>query len=187
MQAVLSGISALDGVEISALYVLDFTMDKPLHFIEPEGNNIIYDVSYLNDKYACVIGRSACYSLNTYSGEITAADYDGRVLTGFDINTDTDTYTISLSNSGNGRNCDIISFNSAGKQDSSFNVDEKIVDLSTYKGNVALLTNSSVMLYSKDGNKKSEKELNSDPHSVVLYTSSDAYILCTGYIDALKI
>ena len=187
MKAVVSGMSAFNGVEISAIYVLDFTMDKPLHFQELEGNNIIYDVSYLNDKTACAIGRSAAYSINTSSGDIETADYDGRELTAYDINTDTDTYTVSLSSSGNGRNCDIVSYNSAGKEEYTFNIDEKIVDLSTYKNRVALLTNSSVFLYSKDGNKKSEKELNSDPHAVVLYTSSDAYVLCTGYIDSISI
>ena len=80
MKAVVSGMSAYNGVEISALYVLDFTMDKPLHFLELEGNNIIYEVSYLNDKTACAIGRSAAYSINTGNGEIETADYDGREL-----------------------------------------------------------------------------------------------------------
>ena len=185
-KAVVAGVSALNGVEISSLYVLDFTKDTPLYFIELE-NNIIYDVEYLSDKYACAVGRSASYSLNTYNGEFTANEYEGRDLTAFDINTDTNTYTLSLSSSGDGRNCDIVSYRTNGSEDKSFTVDKKIIDLSTYKGRVALLTGESVMLYSKTGRAYSEKLLSSDPHSVVLYTKSDAYILCTGYIDAFSL
>lgn len=186
-KAVVSGVSALNGSEIAALYVLDFTKEDPQHFLELE-NDIIYQVKYLSDKYACAVGRAASYSLNTATGDIQKNDYNGRDLTAFDINEDTNTYTVSLSNSGDGRNCDIISYSINGTEEKSFSVDDKkIINLSTYKGRVALLTNDSVMLYSKDGRAYSEKELNSDPHSVVLYTSSNAYILCTGYIDAISL
>lgn len=185
-KAVVSGISALNGINISALYVLDFTKDTPLYFFELE-NNFIYEVEYITDKYACAIGRSSSYSLNTYNGELAATEYEGKALTAYDINKDTKTFSLSLSGSGDGRNCDIVSFTAAGKEDKRFTVDERIIDISTFKGRVALLTNDSVLLYSKDGNSVSSKELKSDPHSVVLYTSSDAYILCTGYMDALSI
>jgi len=185
-QAVVAGVSALDGVDISALYVLDFTKDSPRYMSEFE-DNIIYDVQYVNDRSACAVGRASAYVINTSNGEVTTDDYEGRVLTAYDINSDTDTFTLSLSNSGDGRNCDIISYNSAGKSDRSFSVDDKIIDLSTHKGRVALLTNDEVMLYSKDGKKYSEKGLRSDPHTVVLYTRSDAYVLCTGYIDTISL
>ena len=185
-RAVVAGVSALNGVEISSIYVLDFTKDTPLSFLELE-NNIIYDISYLNDKYACAVGRSAAYSVNTYNGEITTTDYEGRALTAFDINTDTNTFTLSLSSSGDGRNCDIVSCSTNGFTDKTFTVNKKIIDVSTFKGRVALLTDESVMLYSKDGHAYSEQKLSSDPHAVVLYTKSDAYILCTGYINAMSL
>ena len=185
-RAVVAGVSALNGVNIASLYVLDFTKDTPVYFSELE-NNIIYKVMYVTDKYACAVGRSSSFALNTYNGELETYDYTGRTLTAFDINRDTNTYTLSLSNSGDGRNCDIVSFNSGGREDKSFSVDDKIIDISTYKGRVALMTNEKVMLYSKDGKHISEKVLASDPHSVVLYTGSDAYILCTGYMDAVTL
>ena len=184
--AVVAGVSAVSGVESASVYVLDFTKDTPTYFKELE-SNIIYDIEYLNDKYACAVGRSASYVINTSNGEIETNDYEGASLTAFDINTDTDTYTLSLSGSGDGRNCDIVSYSVSGSKEKSFSVEEKVIDLSTYKGRVALLTSDSVMLYSKDGKRYSEKELNSDPHSVVMYTTSNAYVLCTGYIDTVKL
>lgn len=186
-KAVVSGLSALNGVETSALYVLDFTQEKPLIIKEIE-NDIIYQVKYLSDKYVCAVGHNASYVLNTSKdGDLQTNSYEGRALTAFDINDDTNTYTVSLSSSGDGRNCDILSYSTAGDSVKSFSVDKKIINISTYKGRVALLTGDSVMLYSKDGKSYSEKELNSDPHTVVMYTSSDAYVLCTGYIDSVSL
>lgn len=185
-QAVVSGLSASEGMDIAALYVLDFTKDTPLYMEQME-NNIIYDVCYMNDHSVAAVGRSAAYVINTGNGTLETIDYEGKSLTAYDINTDTDTFTISLSSSGDGRNCDIVSFNSSGRADKSFHIDEKITDLSTHKGRVALLTGDSVLLYSKDGKRISEKELRSDPHTVVLYTGSDAYVLCTGYIDSIRL
>lgn len=186
-KAVVAGLSALNGSEISALYVLDFTQEKPL-MIQEVDDDILYQVKYLSDKYACAVGRNASYVLNTNKeGGLQTNSYNGRSLTAFDINDDTNTYTVSLSSSGDGRNCDIISYSTAGEESKSFSVDKKIINLSTYKGRVALLTGDSVMLYSKDGKAYFEKELNSDPHAVIMYTSSDAYILCTGYIDAVSL
>ncbi|WP_316607232.1 DUF5711 family protein [uncultured Ruminococcus sp.] len=185
-QAVVSGLSASEGMDIAALYVLDFTKDTPL-YLEQIENNIIYDVCYMNDHSVAAVGRSAAYVINTGNGNMETIDYEGKSMTAYDINTDTDTFTISLSGSGDGRNCDIVTFNSSGRADKSFHIDEKITDLSTYKGRVALLTGDSVLLYSKDGKQISEKELRSDPHTVVLYTGSDAYVLCTGYIDSIRL
>ena len=185
-QAVISGVSALDGVNISSLYVLDFTKDTPVYMSEFE-NNLIYDVSYLGDKYACAIGRSASYCINTGNGDVVNYEYEGKALTAYDINTETNTYTVSISNSGDGRNCEIVSFSSNGNKDKSFNVDDKVIDMSVYKGRIALLTNDEVMLYSKDGKQYNKKTLRSDPHAVALYTGSVAYVLCTGYIDSVSL
>ena len=66
-------------------------------------------------------------------------------------------------------------------------IDDKIIDVSTYKGRVALLTGDSVLLYGKEGGFISKNELRSDPHTVVLYTGSDAYVLCTGYIETMSL
>ena len=185
-QAVVSGISALDGVSIASVYVLDFTKDSPRYFSEYQGD-LIYEVRYLSGDRACAIGSTAAYSVNTSNGSVETYAYEGRALTAYDINTDTSTYTLALSSSGDGRNCDIVSFNSSGKAEKSFNIDERIIGLSTYKGRVMLLSSDSVMLYSKDGTHYNDKALSSDPHAVVMYTASDAYVLCTGYIDTVTL
>ena len=183
--AVLSGLSANNGSEISSLYVLDFTMDSPAQFAEFE-ENIIYEVQYLNDNSACAIGnRSACV-INTRNGNIESYDYEGRTLTAFDINRNTDTFTLSLSRSGDGRSCDICSFNTNGTISREFSTDLRVIDLSTYKGRVGLLTTDSIYLYNKDGGLVSSTDAVVDPRAIVMYTSSDAYILDTSEIRSVS-
>ena len=66
-------------------------------------------------------------------------------------------------------------------------MEEEVKDVSTYKGRVAVLTSNDVQLYNKDGKQYNTKELTSDPQAVVLYTTSHAYVLCTGYIDNVSL
>ena len=182
--AVVSGLSALNGDEITSLYVLDFTKETPAQMQEFE-ENIIYEVCYLNDTYACAVGKSAAYVINTRNGQVESSDYQGRTLTAYSINTDTHTFSLSLSRSGDGRNCDIFSYNTNGTLSRSFETDLRVISMSSYKGRVALLTPDSLYLYNKDGGLVSRKSAGLDPHAVVLYTSADAYVLDTSEIRAV--
>lgn len=184
--AAVSGISALDGAEISAVYIHDFTTGDPVVFKEFQGD-FIYDISYLSDSVVCAIGSTSAYGIKTRSGEVETTSYEGKTLTSYDINTDTDTFSLSLSRSGDGRNCDIYCFNSSGKLSTQFSTDLRVVSLSTYKGNVAALSADTVYLFSKDGRHISEKESVLDTHAVALYTSSDAYVLSSGVITAMRL
>lgn len=184
--AAVSGISALDGVEISAVYIHDFTQADPVVFKEFQGD-FIYDVSYLSDSVVCAIGSSAAYGIKTGSGEAEITSYEGKTLTAYDINTDTDTFSVSLSRSGDGRNCDVYSFNSSGKLSNQFSTDLRIISLSTYKNRAAALSSDTIYLYSKDGSLISEKEAGLDTHTVSMYTSSDAYVLSSSKISILQL
>ena len=184
--AVVTGISAHNGSEIASIYVLDFTKDKPA-YLEEIGENIFYDVQYLNDTYACAVGNAAVCTVNTRNGEVNTTGYEGKDLTAYCFNTDTDNFSISLSRSGDGRNCQILSFKTDGQLSDSFDTDYMVKYISTYKGRVALLTPDVIYLYSKSGSLESKKEVSNEPRAVVLYTSSDAYVLDTNEISSLTI
>ena len=185
-RAALAGLSALNGDEISSIYVLDFTKDKPEYFDEFE-ENIIYEMQYLNDNCVSAVGNSAVRVVNTRSGSSEVTEYEGRTLTAYTVNRDTDTLTISLSRSGDGRNCDICSFKANGTKTDEFSTEHRVIDISTYKGRVALLTTDSVYLYNKDGGLISETDAGISPKAVVMYTSSDAYILDTSEIRSISL
>ena len=184
--ATLAGLSAIGGAEISSLYVLDFTKDTPAQFAEIE-DNIIYDVCYLNDTYAAAVGSSGAFTINTRSGALESYSFDGRTLTAYDFNKSTSAFSISLSRSGDGRNCDVVSFRSNGTVSDSFSTELRVIGMSVYKGNVALLSTDALYLYGKNGRKINSKSAGIDPKAVVLYTSSDAYVLDTSEIRSVSL
>ena len=183
--AVLSGVSAHNGTEISSLFVLDFTKESPVQFVELK-DTILYAVQYMGSSYAAAVGSRGAYVIDMDSGEVNSTDFEGKTLTDFTFNTDTDTFTVSLSRSGDGRNCDVYSFSKDGSLDEYFSTDLRVISLSTYKNRVALLTTDTIYLYSKSGEKLGEAESGIDPQSVVLYTTVDAYILDTSEIRTVS-
>ena len=184
--AVLSGVSAHDGKQISAVYVLDFTKEEPVVFKEFE-NNILYYVGHLSDNSVCIIGESATYTLNLFTKNFKETLYEGKTLTAFDINTDTNTYALSLSRSGDGRKCDVLIFTTSGTLRNTISTELKITSLSTYKNRVAALSDGTVYLYSKNGASLSETDAGLDPGAVVLYSTNDAYILGVSEIRRLDL
>ncbi len=184
--AVLTGISAHNGNQISCIYLLDFTKEEPV-FFEEISDNVLYYVEHIDNTHSCIIGDSAAYTLSSRSKSLKTFSYDSKTLTAFDVNTDTDTYTLSLSRSGDGRMCDVYSFSTNGSLKSTINTECMITSLSTYKNRVAILDGDTVYLYTKDGTLLSEKVAGLDPHAVVLYSTTDAYILGVSEIRRLDL
>lgn len=184
--AVLSGISAHDGSQLSCVYLLDFKKEEPVVF-EEINENILYYVEHLNNNYCCIIGENACYTLNARTKSLKTTNYDGKTLTAFDVNTDTDTFTLSLSRSGDGRMCDVFSFSTSGALKHEFSTDLMIRSISTYKNRVSALTTDTLYLYTKDGHELSETTAGLAPHCAVLYSKNDAYVLGASEIRRLDL
>lgn len=184
--AVLTGVSAHDGNQISAVYVLSFTKEEPVIFKEFE-NNILYYADHLSNNNICIIGESATYTLNMLTKTFKETLYDGKTLTAFDVNTDTNTYALSLSRSGDGRKCDILVFTTAGKLRDTISTELMITSLSTYKNRVAVLSDGTVYLYTKDGAELSKTNAGLASGAVVLYSTTDAYILGVSEIRRIDL
>ncbi len=184
--AVLTGLSAHDGTQYSAVYLLDFNKEEPVVFEEFE-DNILYFSDHLTNNYVCVIGDTAAYTLNSITKSINTVSYEGKSLTAFDVDTDTNTFTLSLSRSGDGRKCDILVFSTSGSLRETIETELKVTALSTYKNRIGLLSSGNVYLYSKDGNFISETNAGLDPHSLVLYSTTDAYILGVSEIRRIDL
>ncbi len=184
--AVLSGISAHDGSQIGCVYVLNFTKEEPVLFKEFE-NNVLYFVDHLSNNYACIIGENATYTLNVMTKSFETVEYDSKTLTAFDINTDTNNFVLSLSRSGDGRMCDILTFSNSGKLRKTIATELEISAISTYKNRILALSGDSAYLYSKDGMEISSKEAGLDPHAVVLYSTTDAYVLGVSEIRRIDL
>ena len=83
--------------------------------------------------------------------------------------------------------CDVYSFSSGGALKGTVTTEHRITSVSTYKNRVAVLDGDTVYLYTKDGTFLSEKVAGLDPHTVVLYSTTDAYILGVSEIRRLDL
>lgn len=184
--AVVSGFSAHNGSQISAVYYLDFEEQQPVLFKE-YNENAIYYVDHLTDRYCCIIGQNATYTLDTKNNEFTTIEYSGKILTAFTVNTDTNTFALSLSRSGDGYMCDILSFSSSGNLSSTITTELNISSISTYKNRIAVLSEDMLYLYNKDGDLISQYDAGLDPHTIVLYSKSDAYVLGVSEVRRLDL
>lgn len=185
-RAIVSGVSAYEGSEMSAVYVLDFRKPDPLIFKEFE-NNIVYNVKFLSDNHCSIIGNTACYSLKVNKEEFNEYSYDSKKLTAFDVNADTDTFTVSLSRSGDSRNCDIVCFNADGKATNTITTELAVTSMSTYKNRIALLSEGEIYLFDRHGRQLSHKNGGVEPHAVVLYDSNSAYVLNVSEITRIDL
>lgn len=183
-RAALTGITALDGKELSAVYVLDITKQEPVFFQKVE-DTFMYKVSLFGDNHGCAIGNHSCVGFKVSSGEMNLTLYEGKTLTAYTVNRTNNTFNISLSRSGDGRNCDILTFDQIGIEIGRNETSLPVTSVSAFKGNIAALAESEIYLFSRDGYQKSVRNAGLDPHVVILYTRKDAFVL--GVADIIRI
>lgn len=182
----LCGITALNGNEISAVYVLDITKSEPIVFEEFEGE-ILYKVNFLGDNNCCIIGKNACYGFKVNNSEFIQTDYEGKNLTSYFINRSNNTFNVSLSRSGDGRNCTILTCNSSGKVIGTNETELRITSLSAYKGRIGAVSGSFIYTFSKDGFEYCKRDVSVEPHKIVMYTRKDAYVLGVSEISRINL
>lgn len=185
----LSGISALEGSEISAIYVLDITKSTPLHFSE-HNSNIIYKVSFLGDNNGCAIGNNACYGFKITDEKYKQVSYGGKFMTAYAPSRESKIFFVSLSRSGDGRNCTIYTFNNVGEIINTNETTLKIDRMSAYKNRVGALSEKSIHLFdksSRSGHAISVKKPAQNIHSFVLYTRKDAYLLSATEVSRIDL
>lgn len=180
----LSGVSALHGKEISAIYVLDISKEDPVCFEKIEGE-ILYKIGLLGNNYGCAIGKTASYSFKINSKEFNKIDYEGKTMSSFAISRNSSLFYVALSRSGDGRNCDIVSVDNNGKIIGTNETELQITSLSAYKNRVLALSSSDVYLFAPNGNQISKVYLDIEPRCAILFTSKNAYILGVSDISSI--
>lgn len=173
---VFCGISSKGGSASSALYILDFSSDKPKKVFEFD-NNVICDIKYLSGDTIVAVGRTASYLIDVDTLKVTEKEYGQMLLTGYDINTDTGCFVVSLSRSGDGHSCDLLYFNWSGELVSTISTNYKITSVSLYKDRIAVLSGGTAHVYSKLGDKLFDADAGSDSRQIKLYNDNTAYIL----------
>lgn len=172
---VASGVSAIDGVLLSAVYVLDFSAEEPvgkLEFLD----NMIFKVSFLRNGKIAAVGDTAAALIQANYQDKTDYTYNGDMLTAMAI----DAYhgfALSLSRSGDGQACDIRYISGDGNADQTIPTDLKVTSLSLYGNAIGVLSKGTVLRYNHIGEKTGQWDVGVDARTLHLSSERKAYIL----------
>ena len=173
-RAAVIGVSADEGLQVSALYVIDFSKEEPIakHIVS---DDLIFDCDFLTDYAIGAVGQEGAYVLNGSSlSRIEKISYNGMSLTSYDINSGA--MALSVSRSGDGSNCNIMYVNSLADVEKVIETSFSILSVSVYKNRIAICDTSNVYLYENDGDLL-EEYASSSLKQVRLYTIDGVYLL----------
>ncbi len=181
-EAVVCGVTAENGAEKSAVYILDFTSETPKSFKNFSGDTV-FDCEYLSSGSVCAVGSKGVYVLKGRGyEEMITNSFGGMTLTAYDINTDINAITVSLSRSGDGRNCTLEHIDRNGTTDKTIETELKITALSTYKDRFAVTDGRNAYVYKQSGDLVLTKEIPGEIRNINLVSLHRMYVLTTDDI-----
>ncbi len=182
-RAVLSGVSARNGGLISVLYILDFSQDTLMQKYEVE-DSYIYDVCFLDNGSAYAVGDHGLYYINIGDGSKLDIPYENKYLTAFTLKRNQGV-CLSLSANPDGRDCDLISYDTGGHCDSWIHTGEKVICLDMKGNDRALLSPEKITVYDKGGDKKGTVQTDSDARRIKWSDRQTFYVLGKSRISKL--
>lgn len=184
--AVCSGVTTNNGGEQTKIYQLSFSEEKPVkEYVFSD--SMVYDTRYISPDKVCAVANNAVYTINLQEDKPKVTEYNSRTLTTYDFNADTNVLSIVLSKSGDGRNCDMLIFNSKGEVERTLTFADRVDSISTYKSNVGILSSGKAYILDDESNVTSKKDAGNDAKAMLLYSSNDAYILGISEIRDISI
>ena len=181
-----SGISNNSGEIKSCIYVLNFSDSTPRAKYEINGDYII-DSKFINDDSAALVGGNAAYVVKFGGGELKTIGYEEKELSNYCFNTDSATFSLALSRSGDGKNCDLITYNENGDMLFSINSSYGSKSLSSYKGSIATLDNNIIYLFNDEGELKYSCFAGTGSKRVMLCSGSEAFVLSVNQVRKIDL
>ena len=181
-----SGISNNSGEIKSCIYVLSFSDSAPRAKYEINGDYII-DSKFINDNSAALVGGNAAYVVKFGGGELKTIGYEEKELSNYCFNTDSATFSLALSRSGDGKNCDLITYNENGDLLFSINSSYGSKSLSSYKGSIATLDNNIIYLFNDEGELKYSCFAGTGSKRVMLCSGSEAFVLSVNQVRKIDL
>ncbi len=184
-KAILSGISARNGEMVSVIYILDFTQDNFMQKYEVE-NTYIYDVKYLDNGNAFAVGENKLFFIDINNGSKSEISYNDRYLTAYALKRDQGVI-MSLSKNPDGRECDLLSFDTSGNKDCEISTGDKIVSLDMRGDDRAALSSETITVYDKGGEEKGSADTDSDARKILYNDRNSFYTLGKSRISSVTV
>jgi hypothetical protein len=183
--AVCCGITTENGAEKTRVYVLDFTKEKPAMEYDLT-ESIIYDMFYISSDTVYAVADSAVYTIDTDEKKPKETDFNSRTLTAYAYNADTNNLAVSLSRSGDGRNCDILFFNSGGDKEYEINSDYRVDSICLYKGTLGIIAEGKGYILNETGKVEAKCDAGNDAQTLMLDSSDSGYVLGLSEIRTVE-
>lgn len=183
--AAATGITSENGNMKSVVYIFDFKSETP-KFIFDYGDNTLFSVSFLTDGSVAAVGDKGFAVFNCFKDNRKEFSYDGRMLRCFKVAYN-DGVVMSLSPTEDGRNCNVISFDTNGNQRLNIDTEFKVKDVSLKDKNVVVLESDKIHKYNLKGDKKGEFIVGDDSKQVEIFSSNIAFVLGVSNVYKLSI
>ena len=180
------GISNSNGEIKTGIYVLDFKKDEYVAKYEIEGDYII-DSEYVSGGRAVLVGGNASYVVLTDGDEIRTVEYEGKPLANYCFCPTSGTFSLALSKSGDGRSCDIITYNDGGEAIYTADSCYSSESLSSYGGVTATLDGNMVYVFNSDGELRYSCYAGTGSKHIILTSETEAYVLSINQIRKLDL
>lgn len=178
------GIASEGGALKTGVYVLDFGKQDPVSQYTIY-DDVILDCCYIGSRRAALVGEYASYVVKAGDESYTTVGYDNRLLTNYCFSPESGSFALALSKSGDGRNCDLISYSDSGEKVTEIENDYGAEAFSVYKGTFAVLDGNTVYVYNKEGELKYTSPAGTGARGLALTSDTTAYVLSVNQIKLL--
>ncbi len=175
------GMSNNNGEIKTGIYMLDFSREEPVGKYEIAGDYII-DSRFISAGRAALVGSNASYVAMTDEDMVVKIEYGGKPLRNYCFSTECGTFSVALSKSGDGRRCDLITYNDNGNQ--VFGIDSEMgsESLSSCKERIATLDNNTIYVYDITGALVSACDVGTGSRRILLDSAEQVFVLSVNQI-----
>ncbi|MDR1467114.1 MAG: DUF5711 family protein [Oscillospiraceae bacterium] len=171
-----SGLLAQEGALKSLIYVFDAEFGKLKTKVEYQ-DVLFLDLAFLNNSNVVAIGDNLTSVIRVFQNKQESYQYDQRPLTAFDINPQNGA-VLSLSTRADFAQCDIVSINGDGKNQTITQTELNATALSyNNNGTIALLGGEKLNVYSKYGKNIYSSSFETNVKTIDMRSSRSMYIL----------
>lgn len=137
------------GAFVSSLLLLDPTVAEQEPIQVPLGNQLIYDLDYVQERYLCAVGENDLQLFRTSGESHSIYEYKGEHLMKYDISGDGFvTLVLSPYQTGNQHVLKTVGYN--GQERGSLALGQEVLQLSAAGDYVAVLTATGLQIYTSD-------------------------------------
>lgn len=118
---------------------------------------------------------------------VVKVEYEGKTLKNYSFNTSVETFSLALSKSGDGRQCDLITYNDNGVAVFTADSNAGSDSVSAYRNTVATMDNNTIYIYNKTGELRGTCFAGSGARRLILFSDDEAYVLSVTQIRKINL